>query len=94
MKRLREVDLKLNKEKCVFAQSELKFLGHKFTKSGIEQEGNNVSAILEMPEPTSVPLLRQIMGMVHYLARIFRISMTLESLSTTSYEATLCDYGN
>ena len=33
MKRLREVDLKLNKEKCVFAQSELKFLGHKVTKS-------------------------------------------------------------
>ena len=54
---LREVDLKLNKEKCVFAQSELKFLGHKFTKSGIEPDGDKVSAILEMPEPTSVPLL-------------------------------------
>ena len=67
MKRLREVDLKLNKEKCVFAQSKLKFLGHKFTKSGIEPDGDKVSAILEMPEPTSVPLLRQIMGMVHYL---------------------------
>ena len=67
MKRLREVDLKLNKEKCVFAQSKLKFLRHKFTKSGIEPDGDKVLAILEIPEPTSVPLLRQIMGMVHYL---------------------------
>ena len=58
MKRLREADLKLNKEKCVFAQSELKFLGHKFTKSGIEPDGDKVSAILEMPEPMSVPLVR------------------------------------
>ena len=67
MKRLREVDLKLNKEKCFFAQSELKFLGHKFTKSGIEPAGDKVSVILEMPELTSMPLLRQIMGMVHYM---------------------------
>ena len=66
MKRLCEVELKVNKEKCVFAQSKLNFLGHKF-KSGIEPDCHKVSAILEMPEPTSVSLLQQIMGMVHYL---------------------------
>ena len=40
MKKLQEVDLKLNKEKCVFAQFELKFLGHKFRKSGIDPESD------------------------------------------------------
>ena len=84
MKRLCEVDLKLNKEKCVFAESELKFLGHKFTKSSIEPDGDKVSAILEMPELTSVPLLRQIMAMVHYLGtylpNLHDITKTLNDL--------------
>ena len=100
MKRVREVDLKLNKEKCVLAQSELKFLGHKFTKSGIEPDGDKVSAIHEMPEPTSVQLLRQIMGMVHYLGaylpNLHDIMKPLNALirSGAVWLWELCGYGN
>ena len=59
--------LKLNRSKCLFRQTELKFLGHKFTADGIVADPDKVAAILSMPAPTSVSLLRQVMGMVHYL---------------------------
>jgi len=59
--------LKLNRDKCLFRQTELKFLGHRFTDKGIVADPDKVSAILDMPAPTTVPMLRQILGMVHYL---------------------------
>ena len=60
--------LKLNRSKCLFRQTQLKFLGHKFTTDGIiVADPDKVAAILSMPAPTSVSLLRQVMGMVHYL---------------------------
>ena len=64
---LRRAGLKLNAEKCHYGQSELKFLGHKFTKESVFTDRDKVTAILNMPQPTSVTQLRQILGMAHYL---------------------------
>ena len=43
------------------------FLGHRFTADGIVADPDKVAAILDMPAPTTVPLLRQVVGMVHCL---------------------------
>ena len=59
--------LKLNKDKCLFRQSELKFLGHRFTAEGIVADPGTVTAIMDMPAPTKVLLLRQFLGMIHFL---------------------------
>lgn len=67
LSRLAEVGLELNKDKCLYRQSELKFLGHIFSKDGIKPDPEKVAAILEMPAPESVTQLRQILGMVHFL---------------------------
>lgn len=64
---LKRAGLQLNKDKCQYGQTELKFLGHKFTKEGIVADEEKVSAIVNMPPPSSVTQLRQVLGMVHYL---------------------------
>ena len=67
LKVLASAGLKLNRDKSVIGQSHLKFLGHVFDANGIRSCPDKVRAILEMPAPSSVPQLRQILGMVHYL---------------------------
>ena len=47
--------------------AKITFLGHKFTPDGVVADHEKVEAITKLPRPTSVPLLRQILGMVHYL---------------------------
>lgn len=67
LKVLRAAGLKLNEDKCHYGQKEITFLGHKFTPDGVVADHEKVEAITKLPRPTSVPLLRQILGMVHYL---------------------------
>ena len=67
MSRLNEVGLRLNPEKCVYRQSELKFLGHIFSKDCIKADPDKVSAIQNLPSPSGVDQLRQVLGMIHYL---------------------------
>ena len=64
---LRKAGLTLNPEKCLYRQQELKFLGHKFTRDGVVADPDKVAAIQDMPSPTSVTQLRQVLGMIHYL---------------------------
>ena len=42
MSRLNEVGLRQNPEKCVYRQSELKFLGHIFSKGGIKADPDSL----------------------------------------------------
>ena len=67
MSRLNEVSLRLNPKKSVYQQSELKFLGHIFSKDGIKADRDKVSAIQNLPSPSGVDQLRQVLGMIHYL---------------------------
>ena len=43
--RLRQSQLYVKKEKCEFAQTEIKFLGHLISKSQIRMDGTKVAAI-------------------------------------------------
>ena len=69
MSRLDEAGLRLNSEKCVYRQPELKFLGHIFSKDGIKADPERVSAIRNLPNRSSVVQLRQVLGMIHHLGR-------------------------
>ncbi|XP_063072782.1 uncharacterized protein K02A2.6-like [Engraulis encrasicolus] len=61
--------LKLNKDKCHFAQPELRYFGHVIGADGIKPDGDKVKAITDMPSPQNVSELRQMLGMVNYLAK-------------------------
>ena len=41
--------MKLNPAKCVFARTELIFLGHKVAGSGAKLDHNKISALIDMP---------------------------------------------
>ena len=61
--------LKLNKDKCKFYQSEVKFLGKIIDKDGIRLNPDAISAIVNMPEPTDKHTLRSFLGHMSYIGR-------------------------
>ena len=67
--RCTERNIRLNKEKNDLRKSQIIFHGHKITKDGIMPDQSKVEAILKMPEPTDIPGVRRLCGMVQYLSR-------------------------
>ena len=82
LKRLNEVNLQLNQEKCEYRKKEIDFLGHRISKDGISPDPIKVSAIIDMPEPQDVEELRRLLGMVNFMGRyIPNISTILRPLT-------------
>jgi hypothetical protein len=69
LKRLEAAKVTLNKGKCVFAQEEVKFLGHLVNKKGIAPDPEKVHALNNMKEPTCLADLRRFLGMANYLGK-------------------------
>ena len=70
--RLREHQLYVKMEKCEFAQTEIKFLGHLISKSLIRMDGAKVAAIRDWPAPTKVTELRSFLGLANYYRRFIK----------------------
>ena len=67
LKKLDEDNLRINILKCHFAKTEIEWLGHKFTQSGIAPpESKN---ILSLPAPNNLKQLRSFLGSVHYIGK-------------------------
>ena len=69
LQRIKAVGLKLNKQKCLFSQSELEFLGHKIGRGGTSPHPNKVKAIIDLEHPNNVAELRSVLGMVTHLGQ-------------------------
>ena len=69
LKRCREKDIKLNRDKLEIGQKSVTFMGHCVTREGLEADPEKIAAISNMPTPTSISELRRFMGMVNYLAK-------------------------
>ncbi|CAG2215885.1 unnamed protein product [Mytilus edulis] len=67
--RLATAGLKLGPKKCSFAQSSCVFLGHLISKDGIQPPADRVSAVLDMPSPTSVKDLRRAIGLFNWFRK-------------------------
>ncbi|UYV76606.1 hypothetical protein LAZ67_14001435, partial [Cordylochernes scorpioides] len=59
----------LNKDKCKFAVTTIKFLGHQIGPNGIQVDPKRKRAIEEFPEPRSVKELKQFLEMVNFSPR-------------------------
>ena len=69
LEKLMESGLTLNKDKCVFSQACVKFLGQVLTPSGISSDPDKVSAVVQMRQPTNVSEVRRLLGMVNQLSK-------------------------
>ena len=61
--------LKINVSKCDFAVLKLNFLGHMIDELAITPVPEKVTAIQNLPQPTSLRQLRRFFGLVNYYRR-------------------------
>jgi hypothetical protein len=66
LRQLRSKNLHLNKDKCQFFKSSIKYLGHKIDSSGLHPLKNKVDAIINMGRPTDAAKVHTFLGMINY----------------------------
>ena len=66
---LRRAGVKLKRDKCVFMQKSIKYLGHVLDASGLHLNPDKVEAILKAPQPYNREQLESFLGMVQYYGR-------------------------
>ena len=69
LSKVRDSGLKLNKSKCAFGVTELKFVGQVISERGIEPDPEKVSRIVDMPLPINKKELQRFLGMVSHLGK-------------------------
>ena len=69
MKKLQEAGLTLNRAKCEFCKTQVKFLGQVLTKDGVQSDPAKVAAIINMRDPTCVSEVRRYLGMANQLSK-------------------------
>ena len=75
--RLEEYGLRLKRGKCLLMQDSVEYLGYRVDKRGLHAMPSKVAAVLEAPEPKSVPELRAFLGLVNYYGKFIRQLATL-----------------
>jgi hypothetical protein len=66
---LRTHQLKLQPDKCEFLRTEVNYLGHQITESGVKPDTQKVAVIEQFPTPTNAKSLKTFCGMISYYRR-------------------------
>ena len=69
LSRARERNIKFNLQKIQFRVDKVKYMGEMVSRQGFSPDPDKISAIQEMPTPTSKKDLQRLLGMVNYLAK-------------------------
>ena len=69
LQKCKEINLTLNKDKCLFNKSEIVYIGHVISKEGVKPDKEKVEAIVNMPPPTDKKEVERLLGTVNYLAK-------------------------
>ena len=69
LERARQNSMTFRLSKCLFAQSEVEYVGHILTPSGVKPAPDKVQPILAMSYPKSKEELRTFLGMATYLSK-------------------------
>lgn len=79
--RLLSAGLKLNKQKCIFAQSGVQYLGHHISGQGLRKLDTHIDSILKAPQPRNVTEVKAFVGLANYYGKfISNISSKLHPL--------------
>ncbi|XP_037958998.1 uncharacterized protein K02A2.6-like [Teleopsis dalmanni] len=69
LKRLKQQNLKINKDKLKVCQQDIKFYGHILTSEGVKPDPNKTSAILNIPRPEDKAETMRFLGLVTYVSK-------------------------
>ena len=69
LKRCKEVNLKLNKQKYKVRVQEVSYVGHILTKDGVKPDASKIQAITAMPPPEDKKGIQRLLGMTNYLSK-------------------------
>ncbi|KAL0540053.1 hypothetical protein IC582_024281 [Cucumis melo] len=69
---LRDNQLYANRKKCVFAHSQIQYLGHIISKHGVEADQDKVRSMLQWPQPQDIIGLRGFLGLTGYYRRFVK----------------------
>lgn len=72
LKRLLDAGLTLNRDKCHFCKSELRYLGYIVNEHGLLVDPDKVKAILDLKPPTHVAELRRFLGICGWYRRFLK----------------------
>ncbi|KAI8116310.1 Transposon Tf2-6 polyprotein [Lucilia cuprina] len=64
--------LKLNKEKCKFEQSQVKFLGHVISDTGLRPDPEKIDAVNRLKPPNNKKELQRVLGKFTYLSKFIK----------------------
>lgn len=64
--RLKEYNVRINKDKCIFFANELHYLGYHISKDGTRPSKEKIEAILDAPEPQNRAQLASYLGMINF----------------------------
>lgn len=85
LERLKQCNLTLNPNKCVFSVNKTHFYEHIFADDGIYPDPIKVKAITDLYAPSTIKALRSFLGMLNYIGRFLPdISNTTIALSQTT----------
>lgn len=65
----RKAGLTLNKEKCLFAKAEVKFLGDCISKEGIKPDASLIECVANMQKPSSKQEVQRFLGIMNYFGK-------------------------
>ena len=77
LERLFENNLTLNREKCKFGKTELRFMGHILTSDGVKPDTDKIKTIQQTQAPTTPKEIRSFLGLVQYCAKFIKDYATL-----------------
>jgi hypothetical protein len=72
LKILQDNKLFAKHSKCVFAQSQVEYLGHIISSDGVATDPEKIVAVKEWPEPKSITELRGFLALAGYYKRFIR----------------------
>lgn len=83
LKKLKEVNLKIQIDKSEFLKKETEFLGHIITTEGIKPNPNKVSVIKNFPIPKTTKEIKQFLGLVGYYRKFIKDFANIAKPMTT-----------
>jgi hypothetical protein len=70
LERFEKANLKLQPGKCVFAQSQVQYLGYVVSRDGITAAPDKVEAVQQYPEPRNAKDVRSFLGLASFYRRL------------------------